>query len=358
MTDAIRTDEASPLSVHPNNNLRDTGAGTGLPIFPVYNMGASSRASAPSTRSAHELIMSESLLIQTIMLNNQDTIYFKDLDSRYILNSRAHAQQFGLSDAGMMKGKTDFDFFPREFAERAYREEREIIRTGVPIINNIEQWNLENGDSIWFSACKYPLIDEYGEIVGTWGTSRDITELKRAEARLALVNDNLRKLSIMDELSGLYNRRYFYDMLGHAVQRYAKRQIAGRDDTFSIIVLDIDRFKTINDSLGHSTGDQAIRHIASILRATSRPSDTPFRVGGDEFMILLLDTDLHTARRQAEMIRRAAEHTPLRMRGREFPLTLSIGVASFDEHADTNEFVHAADSRLYRSKRLGRNRVT
>ena len=308
--------------------------------------------------TAHDMIMSESLLIQTIMLNNQDTIYFKDLDSRYILNSHAHAMQFGLKDASMMKGKTDFDFFPRKFANRARKEELEIIRTGVPIINNIERWEQEDGESVWFSACKYPLINQDGKTVGTWGTSHNITELKRAEERLAKANEELKKLSVLDELSDLYNRRYFYEMLGNAIRKYKVAKNSGRDETFSIIVLDIDRFKTINDSLGHSIGDEAIRHLADVLRRTCRSNDTAFRVGGDEFTIILHDTKLHTARKQAERIRIAAEESPLQMNGRNYPMTLSIGVASFDEHADSKEFIHAADNRLYRSKSLGRNRVT
>jgi diguanylate cyclase (GGDEF)-like protein/PAS domain S-box-containing protein len=304
------------------------------------------------------MIMSESLLIQTIMINNQDTIYFKDLESHYILNSRAHAMQFGLKDASLMKGKTDFDFFPRNFAIRARKEELEIINTREPIINNIERWEQEDGSCIWFSACKYPLIDQEGRIVGTWGTSRDITELKRAEERLAKANEELKKLSVLDELSGLYNRRYFYEMLGRAIHKYKAAQAGGRHETFSIIVLDIDRFKSINDSLGHSIGDEAIRHLAEVLRKTCRPNDTAFRVGGDEFTIILHDTDLQNARKQAERVRIAAEGSPLHMDGRDFPMTLSIGVASFDEHDNGKEFIHTADSRLYRSKSLGRNRVT
>ncbi len=308
--------------------------------------------------SAYDMIMSEALLIQTIMINNQDTIYFKDLESRYILNSRAHAMQFGLKDAALMKGKTDFDFFPRRFANRARREELEIMRSGEPIINNIERWEQEDGDCVWFSACKYPLINPEGKIVGTWGTSRDITELKRAEERLAKANEELKKLSVLDELSGLYNRRYFYEMLGRAVHKYEAALSNGRDETFSIIVLDIDRFKSINDSLGHAIGDEAIRHLAEVLRNTCRPNDTAFRVGGDEFTIILHDTDLHTAKKQAERLRKVAEASPLHMNGQPYPMTLSIGVASFDEHNDSKEFIHAADSRLYRSKSLGRNRVT
>ena len=301
---------------------------------------------------------SESLLMNTIMNNSQDTIYAKDLHSRYILNSKAHARQFGLDDPLEMLGKSDLDYFPEDFALRTFLEEQEIIRTGTALIGHIEKLVREDGRHVWYSASKYPLRDENGSIIGTWGTSINITSIKQTEEALATANEELRKLSTVDELSGLYNRRHFYETLKTSIKRRDHSLSCGLSDTFCLIALDIDHFKAVNDNHGHADGDEAIRHIGNILSANCRSTDTVFRIGGDEYVILLLNTGLSAAKLQSERIRRAVETTPLVLRGTSHRLTVSLGVSCFDDHNDPDEFVREADNRLYHSKRHGRNRVT
>lgn len=301
---------------------------------------------------------SESLLMNTIMNNSQDTIYAKDLHSRYILNSKAHARQFGLEDPLEMLGKSDLDYFPEDFALRAFLEEQEIIRTGIPLIGHIEKLEIANAKNVWYSASKYPLRDENGAIIGTWGTSINITSIKQTEEALAAANEELKKLSRIDELSGLYNRRHFYETLNTSIKRRDHSLSCGITDTFCLIALDIDHFKAVNDNHGHANGDEAIRHIGNILSANCRSSDTVFRIGGDEYVILLLNTGLSAAKLQSERIRRAVETTPLMLSGTSYRLTVSLGVSCFDDHNDPDEFVREADNRLYHSKRHGRNCVT
>lgn len=301
---------------------------------------------------------SESLLMNTIMNNSHDTIYVKDLSSNFVMTSRAHARLFNLSDPREMIGKCDFDYLPLDFAQRALFDEQEIIRTGKPIIGQIERLDEASGKITWFSASKYPLYDAHDRIIGTWGTSREITKLKQVEEALALANEELKNLSRIDELSGLYNRRYFYELLNSAVQKKDDRAEAGLSDSFCLVTLDIDHFKAVNDTHGHLDGDEAIRHIAGLLRNNCRSTDTVFRIGGDEYVILLMGTSLHTAREQAERIRKIAESTPLFLRGKPYQITVSLGVACYDDHSDINEFVREADDRLYCSKKRGRNCVT
>ena len=309
-------------------------------------------------KSGEKNILSESLLMHCLMENSTDTIYFKDINSRFILNSKAHARQFGVDDPCEMYGKSDADYFPENFAKASYQEEQEIMRTGKPVIGHVEMCILANGQLKWYSASKYPLYNEDGKIIGTWGTSREITDLKKAEQELAIANAELKRQSRIDELSGLYNRRYFYEMLTNTARKYSARRDLGFHDTFSLVTLDIDRFKTINDTLGHLAGDTAIRHMAGVLLKNLRSTDTIFRIGGDEFVIILPDTDYDGARIQAERIRRAAENSPILLNGITFVLTVSMGIACYEDHTDITEFVHDADMHLYHSKRLGRNRVT
>ena len=302
--------------------------------------------------------LSDKLLIHTIMNNSQDTIYFKDRDSKFVLNSMAHARQFDLDDPRKLIGMSDADFFPEDFALRALLDEQEIMRTGQPLIGQIEKWDLPDGRAVWFSASKYPMYDENGQIVGTWGTSRNITELKLAEAKLALANAKLETLSRMDELSGLYNRRYFYEMMKNAARQVQHAKKLGQEDSFCLIILDIDRFKAVNDTHGHLRGDDAIRHIAELLTKHSRPDDMVFRIGGDEYAILLPETDLPTAKAHAEYLRKTVENTPLSLpHERQVELTVSMGVACYCDHWDTRKTIHDADMRLYQSKNTGRNLV-
>lgn len=307
----------------------------------------------------------EGLLIRTILNNSYDTIYFKDLDSRFIFNSRAHAMQFGVSDPVEMLGKCDRDYFPEVFYRATLADEQEIIRTGRPLIGRVERWDHEDGSVSWLMASKYPLLDEDGAVIGTWGTSRDITALKEAEAQLERLNRQLQEanerlevLSTRDSLSGLYNHRHFYETLKTAEAQEARQNSMPGKTTFSIALLDIDRFKEINDTYGHQAGDIVIRRVGELLSEVTRVTDTCFRYGGDEFAMILGCADLQAARLVADKIRRVLRESVIALGGESVRITASIGVASYSEAGSVSELINLADERLYRSKAEGRDRVT
>jgi len=313
----------------------------------------------------HSLNLKEGLIIKTIMNNSEDTIYFKNLESKFILNSKAHANQFKLTDVKQLIGKSDFDFFPEEFAQVAYDNEQSIITSGQAQIGVIEKWNKPTGEVIWFSASKYPLYDENNKVIGTWGTSRDITALKRAEEQLLSLNQQLieanqrlETLSTRDGLSGLYNHRHFFDSLNIARAQSLRVNEHGFKTAFSILLLDLDRFKPINDTYGHQTGDQVIKSVGEILTQSTRLADMVFRIGGDEFAILAMNTPLKSAQLLAEKIRRKCEETEISANEIKMKMTLSIGVASSNEKDLIQDLVALADTRLYFSKQNGRNRVS
>lgn len=313
----------------------------------------------------HYLELKEGLVIKTIMNNSEDTIYFKNLESKFILNSKAHAAQFNESDVKQLIGKSDFDYFPNEFSQTAFENEQEIIKTGRAQVGVVEKWNKPNGEVIWFSASKYPLYDEEDNIIGTWGTSRNITALKEAEEQLSIMNQQLieantrlETLATRDGLSGLYNHRHFFDSLNVARAQYLRSNEKGTEVGFSILILDIDRFKLINDSYGHHVGDYVIKTISELFTQSTRLSDMIFRIGGDEFAILLMNTSLKSAQLLAEKIRRKVEEEIIKIDNVELKLTTSIGVASSLEVELIVDLVTLCDSRLYHSKENGRNRVS
>jgi diguanylate cyclase (GGDEF)-like protein/PAS domain S-box-containing protein len=311
------------------------------------------------------LNIKETLIINTIMNMSYDTIYFKDINSRIILSSKAHAKLWGLDDPADAIGKTDFDFFPEEFARKALKIEQEIMATGVPVTDIIEELRREDGKKMWLSASKYPLYDTNGNIVGTWGTSKDITtlketeeELKKVNAKLKAANLKLKALSSKDTLSGLYNKGHYFDVMKSSFEIYKRRRIKGQNNSFSLILFDIDNFKDVNDTYGHLMGDYMIRHISNIIRNSVRSSDTCCRYGGDEFAVLVYDTDLDDAIEIAEKIRKNIENSRANYMGIQVKVTASIGVSTFDESYDFIDMIDKADKRLYISKSRGKNKVS
>lgn len=194
------------------------------------------------------------------------------------------------------------------------------------------------------------------ELVETNGQLRqEITERKAIEAQLLNNQDELRRLATTDGLTELYNRRHFFELGEKAVSQ-------ARSDNYSVaaIMLDIDFFKRINDSFGHSCGDQVLTIVAQRCRKEMRNSDIIARYGGEEFAILLPRTDLPTAREIAERLRVHVGQTPIRVeRGMLTAVTISLGVAAdTGDKLDLEDLLDRADTALFVAKRQGRNQVS
>ena len=177
------------MGVHkPNGSLAWTIANS-VPIFHAGDgapyVVVTSFADITERKRAEEALIEERYLLHTLMDNLPDAIYFKDRESRFTRTNKAHAKQFGLSHHAQAVGKTDFDFFTAEHAQPAYNDEQEIIRTGQPVVNKEERETWPDGRVTWVSTTKMPLRDAHGNIIGTFGVSRDITQHKQAEAEHA-----------------------------------------------------------------------------------------------------------------------------------------------------------------------------
>jgi len=142
-------------------------------------------------------------LLRVLLDTTPDHIYYKDRDSRFILMSKSQAERFGLSDPKEAIGKTDFDFFTEEHARPAFEDEQRIIRTGKPIIGIEEKETWPGGGISWVSTTKMPLLDENGEIIGTFGISRDITDRKLAEEQLMKAMEEIKNSE--DKLKNIIN---------------------------------------------------------------------------------------------------------------------------------------------------------
>ena len=297
---------------------------------------------ALSADPEHELF-----LLETLMDNVPDAIYFKDRDSRFTRINRHAAAQFGVASPAQAVGRTDFDFFTEEHAAQARRDEQEIIRTGQPLVNVEEKETLPDGQCRWVSTTKLPLRDQRGTIVGTFGISRDITARKNIE-------EQLQRRAFYDPLTDLPNRALFLDRLQHLLQR--GRRALGTP-LFALLYLDLDRFKAINDSLGHQMGDELLIGTARRLERCLRPGDTLARLGGDEFTILLDEISSEAdAVGVAERIRQELTE-PFSLRGHEIFTSVSVGIAlSSEGYESPNEMLRDADTAMYRAKAAGHAR--
>lgn len=163
------------------------------------------------------------------------------------------------------------------------------------------------------------------------------------------LNEKLHNAAIIDELTGAYNRRHMKIMLRNAIN-YKKRY----DTNYSVLTIDIDHFKSINDEYGHSGGDNVLKKFTDLLRQSLRKVDTVFRVGGEEFNVLLPESDLRQAASVAEKIRAVIEKE-LALYNKE--ITASIGVGELKTGESMDDLLKRCDKALYRAKGQGRNRV-
>jgi len=198
---------------------------------------------------------------------------------------------------------------------------------------------------------------EYGLFSWAAQVSRLIIMATASGLSLALVfrSQRLLQLATRDPLTGLFNRAYVDDRLAvelSRARRYGK--------VLTIAVIDADRFKLLNDTHGHLAGDAVLRKIGELLRDSFRQSDTAGRYGGEEFVVILPETEIEAAQQKLEFLRQALADSPAHLgsSGEEVRVTISAGLASFPEDAQHAEGLFAvADERMFQAKREGRNRI-
>lgn len=225
----------------------------------------------------------------------------------------------------------------------------------------------KDGSLYWESATISPITDLEGQTTGYLAVKEDITQRKEYEEKLEKLNVKLkeqlqkneelsailREQSIRDPLTNVYNRRYLNETLPREFSRALREQYP-----ISIIMLDIDRFKGFNDTYGHDVGDQVLVALANVLTDGTRGEDLVVRYGGEEFLVILINTPSETAFKRAEALRAAFNQQIIPHEGNSLQSSISAGVASYPRNGATPEAViRAADQAMYRAKAAGRNCV-
>jgi len=216
------------------------------------------------------------------------------------------------------------------------------------------QFICKNGSIKWVEVSANPMF-EAGKFIGYIGTTRDITEKKEYEGQLdqyvrdlRLVNARLEEMATVDAVTGAYNRRKFDDDLNLIIKQ-EKHTIP-----ISLILFDIDNFKTINDCLGHKVGDRALQSISSLIIENIRDTDGLFRWGGDEFIIILPATNLESAKSVAEKIRNIIQNYDF---GIDKKITISLGVGEYKSGESADQIIKRIDNALLTAKSKGKNNV-
>lgn len=181
-------------------------------------------------------------------------------------------------------------------------------------------------------------------------------QLRQQATELQSLNEELRRLTITDPMTGLHNRRHF-DAIMETDLALSRRH----NEVSSIIIIDLDHFKNINDTFGHKTGDRVLIHVADILKSNLRKTDTICRIGGEEFAVISRRAGIEDAMTVGEKLRKAVEMNPLQAGKNCISLTISIGISSLsstNQNTQPDDIFRKADAALYFSKEHGRNRVT
>jgi len=179
------------------------------------------------------------------------------------------------------------------------------------------------------------------------------SELKSQLAAITALEKEVRELAIHDSLTGLFNRRF----LSERLQAEFSRADRGHHP-IAFLLMDIDHFKNINDSYGHQAGDQTLKLVSGFISTHIRQSDIACRYGGEEFMIILPETDITDARQKAEVFRQGINDLEIEYDGHKFNIAISIGIAIYPDHGvDYDQILSMADEALYSAKKSGRNKV-
>ena len=241
-------------------------------------------------------------------------------------------------------GKARWELGHTNLSEADWSAHRALLEAHQPFRDLEVCRLLPDGSEVWASVSGEPVFDAAGAFRGYRGVGRDITAKKRDDARI-------RHMASHDALTGLPNRTAFSELL-NAARESARRH--GR--ALAVMFVDLDRFKVINDTLGHEVGDEVLREASRRLRDTLRSSDVVARLGGDEFVVMIpeLAEPSHASTAARKVL--AALVAPMSISGRELVLTASIGIAIYPEDGlDEQALMKNADAAMYRAKDAGKN---
>lgn len=287
-------------------------------------------------------------VFQLVLDSIPSRVFWKDLNLIYRGANNHFMADAGKSCLTDLVGKSDYDLPWSEEQANAFRaDDREVINSGVAKLNIEEDQTQPDGSVSWLQTCKIPLHDDQGAVIGVLGTYTDITDRKSFQ-------DTIEYQATHDELTSLPNRRY----LQAAIEDFLVSERAG----FSgLIFIDLDRFKIVNDSLGHAAGDKLLRLVSERIKQQIAGEDVAARLGGDEFSFLIVDAgaDEETARSCLSEISSKIVDSLLRpfsVDEHVLYIGASVGCSIIQpSNKNSSDKLREADMAMYQAKDMGRN---
>jgi len=289
-------------------------------------------------------VQSQKELLSTVLNNVDACVYMKDQQRTYLYVNNKTAELYGLK-AEEIIGKKESEILTKESADKFWEMDQKVFTSNSK--QDGEESFIDGSGNMrhyWTTKVPFKLKDDAQALIGF---SSDITKLYN-------LNEKLKIQASTDMLTGLFNRRYFFEQANREISRSNRQQLP-----LSLLIIDIDRFKTINDKFGHPIGDIILTKVAHNCSTLMREEDVLARIGGEEFAILLPNTSLKDARIMAERIRhfQASQKVTGEWDG-AITTTISIGVsASNQDGPGFGQLYRRADKALYKAKNLGRNQV-
>ncbi|MEN8188499.1 MAG: sensor domain-containing diguanylate cyclase [Thermodesulfobacteriota bacterium] len=282
---------------------------------------------------------------RTMLDDSSDPIFSFNHEGQYLYVNRQFAAGLNIKKPEDIIGKKIWDFFPKEEADKRFAVVKEVFDSGKAHSLEVCVSN-SDGEHYYLTTVK-PIMDDLGRVDYVICISKNITQRK-------LMEEELKRTALYDLLTELPNRALFSDRL-----KYAIIQARRKAGNLSLIFIDLDKFKPINDNHGHNAGDLLLKVVAKRLQNCIREADTVGRFGGDEFVVLLPTIEKSTdALEVAEKIHQALNR-PFKVAG--YPvmnISSSIGVAIYPEHGDDEtQLAKNADAAMYLAKKRGRDNV-
>ncbi len=311
---------------------------------------------------SHQLDNLQQDLLQAILAAMPEPFFVYDDEGKFV-DVLGGSDRNKYHDARHLIGKTLFDVFSKHKAERFLNQIKKAIRTGA-VVSFVYSVTPEAVDDYkgrlgpagqqWFEAHISPIKVEPGQPrLAVW-MAFNITQHKKALELEKKLEKKLQKLALTDPLTGLLNRRGFFEQTRLLISRVE----AGLGENPAVFIVDIDHFKVINDTYGHHVGDFILKNLAKGLTEALRAGDIVARVGGEEFAIVLPSGHSELAEAIAERLRLKIAEQKLLIEEHTLRFTISIGVSSYQAgEADIQNAVRRADAAMYRAKVAGRNRV-
>lgn len=297
---------------------------------------------------AEQALWASDLYLNAILNNSPALISIKDLNGNVMLASDHYKVLAELNETG---GKSDvFDIYPMEIAQSLWDSDFAASKSAQVIESELEVRH-KDGTLHTYLMLKFPLRDDEDQIFSVCSICTDVTERKMSEDAVREQQSRLNFMAFHDVLTGLPNRSLFYDRLNHGLSRAQRNR-----SKLCLMMIDVDRFKSVNDALGRDAGDQLLKIIARKIVSSLRKMDTVARIGGDEFIVILENVNQvgDTHRVANKLLGLLAE--PIEVAGQVVESSASIGVSVFPKDGSAaDELLKRADIAMHKAKESGKN---